>query len=400
MQGGRGGDRVRQGIVVLEVALALVLLVGAGLMTVSLQKLQRVEPGFHTDNTLAADLFLPGWRYNNPNAISGLYQEMLERMTQLPGADGAATISPLPLSGQDRVLGFTVVGRPTTGASQTPSAHLRQVSPSYRETMKVPLLQGRFLSDQDTGDVPKSVVINRTMADSQWPGEDPLGQKIAFGNPDNPASHYTVVGVVEDVRHASLGGAPGMEAYLSFRQSSPRRTVTLLVHAGLDPRTLADGVRDTLFAIDPEVPITALGTLDDHVRRSLAAPRTDTTLVLLFAGLALLLAAIGLYGVLSHLVVQRRSELGIRMALGAHRASILRLILGRALRLIALGLILGCLAAQALPRLLADLLYETPVFNPWVYLITLLIILGVALLAVLLPALRATRVDPAVVVKA
>jgi putative ABC transport system permease protein len=397
---GSGGSRMRQALVVAEVALALVPMIAAGLLTRSLIRLQTVDPGFKPGHVLTAQISLPKARYGEAERKSAFYLQALERAARLPGVVATGAVSPLPLTGADHLLEFTVEGRRVASSGQRPSAHLRVASPDYFRAMGIPLLAGRAFQAADVRGRRRVAVINQTLAHREWPQESPLGKRISFGDdPTDKDTLYEVVGVVGDVKSAALDEEPGMEAYMSAFQE-PGDSAVLVLRTAVDPAGLAGPLRREVLALDPVLPVYKIATLEQIVHDSLASPRLRTQLIGSFAVLALILASIGIYGVLSFHVTLRRNEIGIRMALGATRPCVLRLVLGQVLKLVLEGELLGLLAALFLSRLLAGFLFGVSVGDPLIYLLISALLVGFALLASYLPVRSATRVDPKVALNA
>jgi putative ABC transport system permease protein len=397
-EGGRGmsagsrGRLVRNLLVLAEVTLALVLLIGAGLLIRSFARLQSVDPGFQPQGVLTATLSLPEAKYPDDPRQASFYRQALERIRALPGVEHAASVFPLPLSGGNFVLHFDIQGRPVAKPGEAQDANVRFVSPEYFDTLRIPRVKGRLFTAQDDEHGEPVIVVNRAMAAKFWPGQDAIGQRITFGNPAQ-ARWMTVVGVVGDVRDAKLDRAPEAEAYRPQFQE-PASDATLVVRTTGRPQALVAPIRQAVQQIDRDLPLDKVQTYEQLVADSLAQNRVKTVLIAIFAGLALVLAAGGIYGVVSYSVSQRVHEIGIRIALGAARPEVLRLILGQGMLLVGLGLVLGLAFSWLSGRLLATQLFEVGVNDPLTYLAVPLLLAAVALAANWLPARRATRVDP------
>jgi putative ABC transport system permease protein len=395
MAGGRRGNLVRDVLVIGEVALALMLLVGAGLLIQSFARLQSVDPGFKPRGVITAQVSLPAVKYPDDPRQAAFFQHALERIRSLPGVQHAASIYPLPLSsGSGFQLSFVVAGRPVPKPGEEQSAHVRFISPDYFRTMEIPALKGRAFTEQDGIDDQRVAVVNREMASRIWPGVDPLGQRLTFGDPTQPTAKWmTVVGVVADVRGSNLGNESEMELYCSQYQN-PSSEAALVVRTAADPLSLVAPIRRALQEIDGDLPLDKVQTMEQVVSSSLAQNRVKTVLLGIFAALALVLAAVGVYGLVSFSVAQRTHEIGIRIALGARRVEVLAMIIRQGMKLIAIGLAVGLGGAFASSRLLADQVYKVSVVDPLTYIGVPVVLTAVALLANWLPARRATRVDP------
>jgi len=418
--GGKGGTRNHRllgGLVVAEIAIALVLLAGAGLMINSLLRLQRVDPGFRTDNILTMQLALPEARYPDDQLEKavGFYRQLIERVKGLPGVQSAGVTSALPLtdSGWGKLL--TREDRPAPKAmEEIPVTQYRQVSADYFDTLGIRPVDGRYLNEHDgPGGLPVAV-INETAARRFWPDEDPIGKVFKLGPPEEiiPAGilppnyrfiRWTVVGVVKDVRHGGLGRAVSPEIYTLPEQSlandGPARTMFLAVRTANDPTALTGAIRREVQELDKEQPVANIATMEERRAESLLQVRFNTLLLALFAAVALGLAVIGIYGVMSYSVAERTREIGIRVALGAQRNDVLGLVVKRGMALVFGGALIGLGGAVALTRLMVSLLYEVSATDP----LTLAAVAGVlavaALVACWIPARRATKVDPMVALR-
>ena len=397
--GGARGRFARQVLVLAEVAIALVLLVSAGLLIKSFARLHAVDPGFRSEGVLTLDLSPPELKYKDPKKALAFYRDLLARLTSLPGVSQAGSVFPLPLGNSNMILVYAVSDRPFPRRQDAPSAIARWVSPGYFQALSVPLVKGRVFSDRDTERTAPVAVINRHLAQKLWPGGDPIDRRITFDDPrQKDARWMTIVGVVGDVRQQSLGKDPGDEIYADQLQD-PFPAQTLVVRTAGDPRALAASVRRVVQGIDRDLPIDQVRTMEEVVAASLAPNRFNTVLLSLFAGLALVLAAVGVYGVVSYTVSQRTHEIGIRMALGAQGEDVLGLVLRQGMALVGIGLALGLLAALAATRQLASLVYGVSTNDPWTFASVAVALAAVALAANALPARRATRVDPLVALR-
>jgi len=399
---GEGGRArfLRKALVLVEVAVAVVLLVSAGLLLRSLIQLQGISPGFEPEGVMTAMVSLPDAGYPDDAARAPFYRQLLERLEAVPGVEAAGAGFPLPLSGGGYFLSFGIEGRPAPPPQDSPSAGIRFVTPGYLEALEIPLLDGRRIAEADRADSRQVAVISRAMAERMWPGESPLGGRFTFGDPTAPdASWMEVVGVVGDVRHGDITAEPDMEVYLPMDQN-PFSVATLVLRTSGDPQTLTAGLREAVRAVDPSLPVYRVETLEQVVGGALADQRFSAVLLGVFAALALVLASLGVYGVISYAVAQRTRELGLRMALGAPRERVLRLVLGQGMVLVAAGVGVGLALAFVASFLLRSLLYEVGFADPLTYAAVPALLLLVGVTAVWLPALRATRVDPMVALRA
>jgi putative ABC transport system permease protein len=398
-QGARGA------LVVVEVALALVLLVTAGLTVRSFLRLQQVDPGFSPSGVLSLQVALPREPYADPQRIARFYSEALDRLSAMPGVTGAAAVEYLPLSGLDGSTGFYIDGRPAPARADAQQTHYRSVSGDYFPVMRIALAAGRPFSDRDAAGAPRVAIVNETMARQYWPGENPIGRRVALDfeamrfHPDRapdldiPSGLREIVGIVRDIRHDSLRSIPVPELYMPYQQR-PVAGMTLVVRSSGDPLALAAPAREAIRAIDPNQPIAHVETLSDLLAASVAPPRTSFVLLSVFAAVALALAMVGVYGLLSYTVVQRTPELGIRLALGGQPADIRLLILRDGLRLVLAGVLLGVPAALALAHALRSLLFGVAPTDAVTLVGAVATLVAVASIACYVPALRATRVDP------
>jgi putative ABC transport system permease protein len=400
-EGGRGSsegahrNKIRNGLVIAEIAVALVLLVGATLLIRSFVHLQNVNPGFNSRQVLTMELSLPTLKYPRGKPVSGFFEEVLRRVASLPGVNHAAITSILPLSGNNSDSSFALEGGKydpgMTGA--IPDEEQRCGSPNYFQAMSIPLLQGRFFTDADNADAPSVVIVNQALAKKYWPNGDALGKRITFDDPRKNPKWTTIVGIVGDVRHRGLEEEPKPEFYQPHAQV-PYRSMILTVRSSQDPRGLTAAIRHEVLALDPDLPIAHIRTLEEIVSDSVGPRRLSVLLLSVFAGIALVLASIGIYGVMSYLVVQRTHEIGVRMALGAQRSDVLKLMLIRGMRLVLVGSVLGLLLAFSGTRALRSMLYGVGAFDLFTFTFVTLALAAIALLASYIPALRATRADP------
>ena len=388
--GSRRGQRLRTGLAISEIAIALVLLVGAGLLVKSFVRVTQVDPGFVPDRILTAQLSLPGARYPDAAATVAFWQRLLERARALPGVTSAGLISSLPMSGTMSAGSYRVVGRTLPPGAPLPHARNDRVAGDYFRVMGIPLVEGRLFTDADRADATRVVVVDRFFAAKQFPGESPLGRQVNFGSPRN----YTIVGVVGTINTTDLAKpVPEERIYFSAAQVTPA-SMTLTLKTAVDPASLAPQVRAAVQAVDPEQAIARMRTMDDWLARSLQPRRAPMTLIAVFGAVALAMAAIGIYGVLAFGVAQRIREFGIRQALGADRAMILSLVLRQGLRTTGVGIGLGLAGAVVLTRYLQSLLFGVSARDAGVFAAVTVLLFAVAVLACYIPARRATRVAP------
>jgi putative ABC transport system permease protein len=407
--GGRGGtggqarSRVRDILMVCEVASSAALLIGAGLLLRSLIHLQEVNPGFRPDHVLTMQISLPESRY--PGLKVGLfYEQLLGRLTQLSGVQSAGVCRFLPLSGSDASANFQIEGQPRLAAADQPRAKFRTAGGGYFTAMGIPLIRGRLFDSRDNQGTPKVVIINETAARRYWPNENPVGKRILSNFEEDQWS--TIIGVVGDVKHSGLDAETNPENYYHYLQIPPQSmnfaesSMALAIRTSVDPASMTSSVRGELRTLDPSLPIYNVHAMQDLIYGSVAQPRFRTLLIGLFAVLALVLAALGLYGVVAYSVSQRTTELGIRMALGAEPRSVLRLVVFHAARLALIGLAIGVAVSLAGGRLISRFLFGVSPADPITLGAASLVILLVALTAAFVPALRAARIDPATALRA
>jgi putative ABC transport system permease protein len=393
---GAGRQRLLNSLVVAEIALALVLLAGAGLLLKSVALLRSVDPGFPTDGLLAMNLSMPRHAYNREETKTLFLRRALDRLAALPGVESAAAVFLLPVNAKSWGVRYAPGGRQEPEPTQAAIATTSSISPGYFATMRLPLLAGRDFSDADTATRPAVVIIDATLARRAWPGADPVGRQLRFMQPGEPPR--TIVGVARAVHNAGLARPPQPQAYVPYTQKIAGMNVVpfaqMVVRAAGAPAGLAAAIRRAVAEADPGVAVTSLQTMDFLLDDAVAQRRLPAALLGLFAALALLLAAIGIYAVMAHAVGQRTHEIGLRMALGAARRDVLGLIAWRGLRLLALGLGLGLVAAFLLTSLLDAMLFHTTSRDPLTLLSASLILAAAAALACYLPARRASAVDP------
>jgi putative ABC transport system permease protein len=387
-------------LVVAEIALAQVLLVGAGLLIMSYVRLTQINPGFNPSGVLAAKIAPSSKKYPDAGSRVRFYTAVLERLRSLPGVKAVGMVMNLPLSGSSMNRGFSVQGRPEPKPDENVTMDYQVVSPDYFTALEVPVPRGRGFTEADNEHSERVIVINETMARRYWPNEDALGKRMAIGESREDTSWRTIVGIVGDVRHASLSEAAVPFAFIPYRQDLeawPR--MSFVIKSDVQPDQLAGAVRRELVAIDPAQPVYGVEPLESLLSTSVASRRFVMTLIGALAILALGLAMIGVYGVISFSVSERTREIGIRMALGARRRDVLVLVLGQGMGLALAGIVIGLLAALALTRLLASLVFQVSLTDPSTLVSVAVLVGAVALLACYLPARRATKVDPLVALR-
>ena len=405
-EGGRGASYrsrtvLRSLLVVGEIATSLMLLAGAGLMARSLARLGAVDAGFDPHHVLTMRVVLSGPAYTAPEKRARFYHQAIEKIAAVPGVESAAGINHLPLAGDLWTFSFTVEGLSAPKLADVPGAVFRVATPGYFQTMGVTLLRGRDVSERDDSGEPQVVVINRTMARRYWPGEDAVGKRIRLGGPNSRSPWITVVGVVKDVEQSEWGAPAGNEFYFPYRQNPEdiQKYITIVARSAGDPAALAGAIEKGIRALEQDALVADVATMQQVVARAVWQPRSSTRLFAGFALLALVLAAIGIYGVISYGVSQRRQEIGIRMALGARPADVLGAVLREGAVLAAAGTALGLAGALALTRYLASLLYEVSATDPAVLAASAGMLVLIAIGAAFLPARRATRVDPVIALR-
>ena len=404
-EGSAGRHRFRSGLVVAELSLALVLLASAGVFLKSLEKLKDVDVGFRPHGLMTAALALPERQYDTPDKQVAFLNGMLARLSSAPGVISAAAAMPLPFSGFGGSASFNIEGRVAPPGDPGPHGDVRGVSPRYFETMGIRLVRGRVFTDQDRRGGQAVAIIDENLAREYWPNQDALGQRLRNGN---NAPWKTIVGIVRPVRHSQVvgeeasregveGSGKGVYYFPLYQENSP--ATFLIARTSGDPAALAGAIRLAVHDVDPGQPVSDLKTMDERIAMSMGPRRSAVTLLSVFAAMALTLAAVGLFGLIRYNVTQRTQEIGVRMALGASRSEVLRMVLGESLRLALLGVAGGLLAAFALTRVLSSLLYGVSPTDPLTFAGMALVLISVALLASSIPAQRATRVDPLVALR-
>jgi putative ABC transport system permease protein len=402
----RGRSRLRATLVVAEVALSLMLLLGAGLLIRSFWRLQQIDTGFRAEQLLTLRLFPPASTYANDQQVAAFYEKLLERVRSLPGVKDAAVTDGLPLGDWSGGTMIEVEGQSfKTGGHNTAGWHV--VSPEFFRTLGVRLLRGRLLEDADQEQATPVAVVNETLARMHWPNEDPLGRRIRLPNGSQATTAFLiVVGVVADVKNDGLTEAARQEVYVPLRQRTAAiagmgfaRQMTLAVRTSVEPLNLVNAIRQEVMALDRNVPIASVRTMEQIMATVTVQPRFNMILLGIFAAVALVLAAVGIYGVLSYSVTQRTHEIGLRLALGAQQGEVLKLVVRQGMILALLGVAIGLAASFALTRLLTGLLYGVSATDPLTFIVIALLLTMVALMACWIPARRATKVDPMIALR-
>jgi putative ABC transport system permease protein len=384
--------RLRSSLVVFEVAVSLVLLVGAGLLARSFLSLLRTDPGFNPDGVLTLNLVLPGAKYKDQPARSAFYNDLVQRVKAYPGVESAAVVNYLPLGGSNSSDDYLVEGEPAPAPGQEYDGRYRVSTPDYFRTMGIPLIRGRGFTDQDKAGAPPVVIVNETLARKHWPNEDAIGKRIRFYGPPERALWREIVGVVEDVRHElNLPVTP--EYYLPHAQD-PWGAMVLVARTSVDPASLAPALRQQVWAIDKDQPVFDVRTMQEVRSMSVALYSFSSVMLAIFAGVALLLASIGIYGVMAFAVTQRTQEIGIRMALGARALDVLKLVVKHGMKLALLGIVIGLAGSWALTRFLEQMLVGVQPTDLLTFSVVSICLLVAAFVACYLPARRATKVDP------
>ncbi len=381
-----------------EIALTVVLLIGAGLMIRSFIALQQVDPGFAADNLLTFNVSLPQRKYQDNQQRTAFYQQLLQNLRGMPGVESVGMATGLPLGNNGWQSGFTIVGRPAPPPGQGPLTEVAMVSTDYFQTMKMTLLKGRNFTEQDNQPTehgnPTVGIIDEEFARRYWPDSDPVGQQISFGG-----GNVTIIGVVRRVKMEGLStDSNRVQSYYPYLQS-PGPGMSLVLRTKGDPISLANSARQQVLAIDKDQPVFGMQTIGEIWDASIAPDRLNLMLLTIFAALALVLAAVGIYGVMAYSVTQRTHEIGIRMALGASVGDVLKMVVGQGMLLVVIGLVLGLGAAFGLTRLMTTFLFGVGARDPLTFASIAVVIGLIALLATFIPARRATKVDPMVALR-
>ena len=400
--GNAAHPQIRNGLLVAQVALALVLVVSAGLLVRTFYRMLQSDAGFNPARVLTFQLSLPLSKYKDTNQMELAYQRALDALKALPGVQSAGLVSEVPMGGSTDGTTIRVPDHPTTNQNEQLYANYSFASPGYFSTIGTPLLRGRDFADTDKVDSPLVTIINSAMAQKYWPGQDPIGRQVGVSSVQWPTR--TIIGVVADIKHSSLRDNPDPEMYVPYTQNEIKiwpsmQTMQAALRVKTNPASLTAAATRAIHSVDPDLPLSNIATLDSLVADSLAQPRFSLLLMAAFGGLALVLATVGMYGVISFSVAQRTQEIGIRMALGAARVSVFRMVLAQGARLAGLGIFIGLITALAVTRLMRSFLYGVQATDPLTFSVVSALLIGVALFACYLPARRATRVDPIVALR-
>ena len=396
--GGVGGRRVRNLLVVSEIALSLILLIGAGLLIKSFVRLQQFEFGFNPDNLLTMRVQLPGSKYRDGKQVVGFYQQLLERMEAVPGVQSVGAIASVFITDTPNSTNFVIEGRPVPVGAEAIEVPLDSISPSYFKVMGIPLLRGREFDNRDVEGATPVVIINDTFARRFFPDEDPVGKRFVYGSLDPRNPWLTIVGVVGDMRRTGFDRPVRPETFLPEAQN-PDNALTIVVRTSTDPTSFAGALRNEVWSIDKDQSVYDINTMHQTLSEMMSQRRFNMLLLGLFAAVALTLAAVGIYGVISYSVTQRSHEIGIRIALGAQSGDVLKMVVGQGMVLAGAGVSIGLIAAFALTKLMSSLLFGVSAADPVTFVLISLLLAGVALIACLVPARRATKVDPMVALR-
>jgi putative ABC transport system permease protein len=397
---GTRGKRLRSSLVIAEVAVSFILLIGAGLLINSFLHLRNLDPGFRVDHLLALNVDLSEVKYPDNARRTAFFDEVVRRVQALPGVRSVAVAGNLPFTYNGDSMGIAVEGIPDPAPDEWPDVIYRAVGPGYFGTMGIPLLRGRDFNEHDTMSSTMTVVVSEKTAQHYWPNDNPIGKRLKPGSTTSQGPWRTVIGVVKDVRQNDFIAEPKMQMYLDYRQLTSLTPNALVIRTAVDPLSLAGSVRNAIWAVDKDQTVANIDSMGNIVAGAIARQRFSMLLLAVFAGLALVLAAVGIYGVMSYSVAQQTREIGIRIALGAKRSNVLGMTLTQGLRLIGAGLLLGLVGALLLTRVMSSLLFGISATDPLTFLGISLVLLAVALLATYLPALRATKVDPMIALRA
>ena len=396
--GSASRQRLRDFLVITEVALAVILVTASGLMFRSFLRLQGVNPGFNPKNLITLEVELPDAKYHAAQQQQNFQQQLLQRLTTIPGVQSAATVDNVPFGVNAFNTSFMIEGRPVPAVTERPRAFYRVISPNYFRTMGIPFRRGNEFTDRDSAEMPGVAIINETAARKYWPGEDPIGRKIKRGRPESKNPWVTIVGIAGSASQLSLREESQPEIYVPFLQNTTPN-FSLVVRTASDPKTITGAIRKEVWATDKDLPVSNMKLMDELISNSTAQPRFYVILLTVFAALALILAAVGVYGVMAYSVTLRTRDIGIRMAVGAQPMDIFKHVIGHALMLASIGLVIGLVLAGTSTLVMKSLLFGISTADPLTLIATALILLAVALLASYLPARKATKVDPMVALR-
>jgi putative ABC transport system permease protein len=389
----RGRNRFRGALVVVEVAVALLLSIGATLMMRTLLRLQATSPGFEAEGVLTANISLPAARYSKAEQRIAFYRATLDHLAAMPGVQAAGMSSLVPFAGSNTGTNLLIEGQPAPRPEETPIFWRRVIDPGYLRVMRIPLISGREFNDQDTGSSLRVALINQTMARRYWPGADPIGKRFGTSN-----SWLTVAGIVGDIKFTSLTKDADPEFYVPYRQSA-QPDMVLTVRTSLDPMLLASALREAVLQTDSTQPVSKVTTMAQLLNDAVGTPRLAATLLTIFGAIALLLAAVGIYGVIAFSVARRTREIGVRIALGAGSGDVLRMVVGQAVTLAVIGTLIGIAGALALTNVVKGLLFGVTATDPLIYASVSLLLIGISALAAYIPARRASRLSPSIALR-
>ena len=389
-------NRARHLIVIAEVSLAFILLIGAGLMIKSFARLMQVDVGFAADNVLTMNIWLPHYKYPQKQQWAAYFDQVLPTIKSIPEVKAVGAVTVAPLSGFYSLDSFNIEGRPAFSASDNAQAYMSVITPDYFRALGIRLQQGRFLTEQDREGAQRVALINETMARRYWPNENPIGQKIKFAH--GPQSILEVVGVIGDIKQFGVEKTTLANVYVP-NQQMPVSAMSLVIKTAQDPAKLTSIIRERIWTVDKDQPITRVLTMNEIYSQSVSQPRFYMLLLTIFAVIALVLAAVGIYGVMAYSAAQRTPEIGIRLALGAQQRDVLRLVLSQGMILVLIGTAIGLAGAGALTRILSGLLFNVTATDPAIFAVIALLLMSVALLACYIPARRAMKVDPMVALR-
>jgi putative ABC transport system permease protein len=389
---------LRNLLVVSEFAVALLLLVGAGLMTRSFFRLQQINPGFEATNLLTMNIALPRQKYTEPQQANVFFDQLVDRVAQLPGVKSVAGINPLPLSNSNITGTVLIEGAPVVALADRPDVGQRVITPDYFQTMSIPILKGRSFTEHDRDNTLNVIIVNEALARRFWPNQDALGKRLGFEEDPGKQVWREVVGIAGNVRHKALETEAMPEVYFPHQQF-PSNFMNLVVHTASDPASMVSAIRNQVLSIDKDQPVSDVMTMEQRLAKSVASRRFVMLLLGAFSALAVGLAAVGIYGVMAYLVVQRTQEIGVRLALGAQKRDVFKLIVGKGMVLAVIGTAIGLVASLALTRLMRSLLFGVTPTDWLTFVIVSVVLLTVALLACYIPARRATKLDPLIALR-